>query len=42
MRELKHLRDAIEKINKIEQLETKNIIEFTKRKLNAKEKEKHN
>ena len=40
MRDLKNLENAIEKINKIEELETKIIIESTKRKLNVIEKEK--
>ena len=40
MRDLKNLEHAIEKINKIEELETKIIIESTKRKLNVIEKEK--
>ena len=39
-RELKNLEDAIEEINKIEELETEMIIESTKRKLSAIEKEK--
>ena len=39
MRELKNLEYAIEKINKIKELETKLIIESTKRKRNAIEKE---
>ena len=39
IRELKSLEDAIEKINKIEELETEILIEFTKRKLSAIEKE---
>ena len=38
--ELKNLEDAIEEINKIEELETEMIIESTKRKLSAIEKEK--
>ena len=40
MRELKNLEDAIEEINKIEELETEIIIESTKRKLSAIEKKK--
>ena len=40
MREVKSLEDAIEKIDKIEELETKIIIESTERKLSAIEKEK--
>ena len=39
-KELKNLEDAIEEINKIEELETEMIIESTKRKLSAIEKEK--
>ena len=37
-RDLKNVADEIEKINKIEELETKIIIESAKRKLSAKEK----
>ena len=40
MKELKNLEDAIEETNKIEELETEIIIESTKRKLSAIEKEK--
>ena len=32
MKELKNLEDAIEEINKIEELETKIIVQFTKKK----------
>ena len=39
-RELKNVEGAIEEINKIEELETEMIIESTKRKLSAIEKEK--
>ena len=39
-RELKNVEGAIEEINKIEKLETEMIIESTKRKLSAIEKEK--
>ena len=42
MRELKSLENAIEKMIKIEKLETEIIIESTKRKLGAIEKEKIN
>ena len=42
MKELKNLEDAIEEINKIEELESEIIIEFSKRKLSAIEKEKIN
>ena len=42
MRELKNLGDAIEEVNKIEELETEIIIESIKRKLSAIEKEKIN
>ena len=42
MKELKNLEDAIEEINKIEELEPEIIIEFSKRKLSAIEKEKIN
>ena len=38
MRELKTPKDAIEEINKIEELETEIIIESAKRKLSAVEK----
>ena len=40
MRQLKNLEDAIEKINKMEELEI--IIKSTKRKLSAIEKKKQN
>ena len=40
MTELRNLEDAIEEINKIEELETEIIIKSTKRKLSAIEKEK--
>ena len=39
MKELKSLVDAIEEINKIKELETEIIIESTKKKLSAIEKE---
>ena len=39
-REIKNVEGAIEEINKIEELETEMIIESTKRKLSAIEKEK--
>ena len=39
-RELKNVEGAIEEINKIEELETEMIIESTKRKLSAIEKQK--
>ena len=39
MKELKNLEDAIEEINKIEELETEIITESTKRKLSAIEKQ---
>ena len=42
MKELKNLEDAIEEINKIEELETVIIIESTQRKISAVEKEKIN
>ena len=42
MKELKNLEDAIKEINKIEELETEIIIESTKRKRSAVEKEKIN
>ena len=42
MKELKNLEDAMEEINKIEELETVIIIESTKRKISAVEKEKIN
>ena len=38
MKELKNLEDAIEEINKTEELEPEIIIEFSKRKLSAIEK----
>ena len=40
MRELNNLEDAKEEINKIEELETKIIVQSIKRKLSAIEKEK--
>ena len=40
MKELKNLEDAIKEINKIKELETEIIIESTKRKRSAVEKEK--
>ena len=42
MKDLKNLEHAIEEINKTEQLQTKMIIESTKRKLSAIEREKIN
>ena len=42
MKELKNLEDAIEEINKIEELETDIIIESTNRKLSVAETERIN